>query len=41
MIRQNQETTYVLQKTLTEIADLEKEQYFNEERLRDTALNID
>jgi hypothetical protein len=29
MIRQNQETSYILQKTLTELADLEKEQYFN------------
>ena len=41
MIRQNQETSYILQKTLADLGDLEKEQYFNQERLKDSALNID
>lgn len=41
MIRQNQETTYMIQKDISTIEDLEKEQYFNLERIKDAAINID
>lgn len=41
MIRQNQETTYMIQKDISTIEDLEKEQYFNLERIKDAAIKID
>ncbi len=41
LMRQNQEIQFTLQRQAATIEDLEKEQYFNQERIRDTHLNID
>lgn len=41
MIRNNQENHYAIQRHIGDIGDLEKEQYFNQERIRDTHLNIE
>ena len=41
MIRFNQENTYYIQKTLQQISDLEKEQYYNQERIKEGSNNID
>lgn len=41
MIRQNQEIQYVLQKNMAHVSELEKEQHFNQERIKDTAHGIE
>jgi hypothetical protein len=41
MIRQNQESTYILQKKVQQSSDLEKEQFFNQERIKETMINIE
>lgn len=41
MIRTNQESTYQIQRDMSDVSDLEKEQYFNQERIRDTHLAIE
>lgn len=41
LIRENQESQYFLQKTITECEDLEREQVYNTERIRDLAVNAE
>jgi hypothetical protein len=41
MIRTNQESQYLQQKHLAQISDLEKEQFFNQERIKESHLQID
>ena len=41
LIRENQEVQYLLQKSIAESEDLEREQVYNHERLRDAATHVD
>ena len=41
LIRENQEVQYLLQKSIAESEDLEREQVYNHERLRDAGSHVD
>ena len=41
LIRENQEVQYLLQKSISDSEDLEREQVYNHERLRDAGTHVD